>query len=325
MTPGYTAAAAASPNIALIKYWGNRIPVLRVPANGSISITLGGLETQTRVTFSEEWTQDRLILEGKVIDGRALSRVATHLDLIRQRSGVTLHACVESTSNFPLGAGIASSASAFAALTLAACAAAGLSLSSIELSRLARRGSGSACRSIFGGFVEWHAGTSDEDSYAEPLAPSEHWGLVNLVALVHREHKAVTSAEGHLLAETSPLQAARVAGAPDRLRECREALLSRDFDRLARVVELDSNLLHAVMMTSDPALFYWLPDTLRIIHAVSEWRQKGLPVCYTIDAGPNVHCLCPVEVAQQVDSLLRRVPGVSTLLRSQPGDAARLL
>jgi diphosphomevalonate decarboxylase len=325
MTPGHTAAAVASPNIALIKYWGNRIPSLRVPATGSISMTMGGLETHTRVTFAEGLAEDRLILEGRPVEGRALARVAAQLDLVRHRSGLTLRATVESTSNFPSGAGIASSASAFAALTLAACAAAGLSLPPSELSRLARRGSGSACRSIFGGFAEWNAGTSDEDSYAEPIAPASHWDLADVVAIVASEHKAVSSSEGHLLADTSPLQQARVASTPDRLVECRTAILTRDFERMARVVEADSHLMHAVMMTSTPPLYYWLPDTLRILKAASDWRLKGLAVCCTIDAGPNVHCLCPVEAAAEVESRLRQVVAKVVLRRSQPGEGARLV
>jgi diphosphomevalonate decarboxylase len=221
--------------------------------------------------------------------------------------------------------GIASSASAFAALTVAAAAAAGLDLDVASLSRLARRGSGSACRSIFGGFVEWAPGEGDEDSLAAPLAPGTHWPLVDLIAIVSRRRKAVGSTEGHALAATSAAQAARVADAPRRLGECRQALLERDFARLAAIVEHDSNWMHAVMMTSRPALLYWMPETVRLMSAIVAWRGAGLEICYTIDAGPNVHCLCAPQASRLAARRLRRVPGVLEVIACPPGDGARLL
>jgi diphosphomevalonate decarboxylase len=319
------ATAEAHPNIAFIKYWGNRDERLRLPTNGSISMNLAGLQTRTRVTFEAGQERDEFTLDGQPVSGTRLQRVSVFLDLVRGMARLDLHARVESRNNFPTGAGIASSASAFAALSLAASAAAGLSLSEAELSRLARRGSGSACRSVPGGFVEWQAGESDETSYAFSIAPPEHWDLADCVAIVSRAHKPTGSTEGHGLAGTSPLQASRVAGAPRRLEACRRAILERDFDAFASIVELDSNLMHAVMMTSTPSLLYWQPATLAVMRSVQEWRQSGLPVCYTIDAGPNVHVLCPASVSTQVVESLEGIPGVESVLTSRPGGPARLL
>lgn len=316
--------AIASPNIAFIKYWGNRDDALRLPANGSISMNLDGLFTRTRVAFDSTLPQDQLTLHGQPQAGPTLERVSRFLERVRELAGLSWFARVESENNFPTGAGIASSASAFAALALAASRAAGLELSEAALSRLARRGSGSACRSIPGGFVEWQAGEDDESSYAFSIAPPEGWNLVDCIAILSQEHKATGSTAGHALARTSPLQAARVQDAPRRLDLCRRAILERDFDAFAAIVELDSNLMHAVMQTSAPPLLYWQPATLAVMQTVVEWRQAGLPACYTLDAGPNVHVLCPAEAASQVEAGLRLIPGVQAVLIAKPGGPARL-
>jgi len=263
-------------------------------------------------------------LNGCEFEGVALRRVSDFLDYVRQMSGITLYASVESHNNFPMGTGIASSASGFAALSLAASEAAGLNLDESELSRLARIGSGSACRSIPPGFVEWQAGSTDQDSYAHSIAPVEHWDLVDFIAVVSQEEKPISSSDGHLLAGTSILQRTRVSDAPNRLERCRKAILLRDFDALAEVVEQDSNLMHAVMLTSSPTLLFWEPTTVTIMQAVQSWRITGLPVCYTIDAGPNVHVICSSESSQTIADNLGRLPGVLKLLISHPGGSARL-
>lgn len=319
-----TSTAIAHPNIAFIKYWGNRDERLRLPANGSISMNLDGLFTRTQVAFDSHLDGDKLILNDASAPDETLQRVRTILDEVRRLSGVTHFARVESRNNFPSGVGIASSASAFAALSLAASAAAGLELSEAQLSRLARLGSGSACRSVPAGFVEWLLGTGDLDSYAVSIASPDHWKLIDCVTVISREHKITGSTEGHRLAATSPLQEPRVADAPRRLDLCRQAILARDFDALARVVELDSHLMHAVMMTSTPALLYWEPATLTVMHAVRAWRGNGLPVCYTIDAGPNVHVLCEAAISEQIAARLNTIDGVQEVLVAGPGGPAHL-
>ena len=319
-----SAIAQSHPNIAFIKYWGDRDPRLHIPANGSISMNLDGLFTRTQVVFDPELHYDRLRINGRELKGPALKRVSGFLSLVRQIAGVELFAEVISENYFPMGAGIASSASAFAALSLAATAAAGLELDETQLSRLARSGSGSASRSIPGGYVEWQVGTGDEDSYACTIAEPAHWDLVDCIAIVSQGHKSVSSRDGHALAETSLLQSSRVADASRRLDICREAILERDFVALAEIAELDCNLMHAVMMTSTPRLIYWQPATLAVIQAVQEWRSDGLAVFFTIDAGPNVHVFTLPEQAQRVVEQLSQLPGVETVLVTRPGGPARL-
>ena len=288
-------------------------------------MNLGGLFTRTRVTFDNALQCDELVLDEQTRTGAALQRVSAMLDLVRRFAGLSCYACVQSSNNFPMGAGIASSASAFAALSLAASRAAGLDLDEAALSKLARTGSGSACRSVPGGFVEWRAGNRHENSYAYSIAPPEHWELVDCVAIVSREHKVTGSSEGHPLAYTSPLQSARVDDAPRRLRICRQAILERDFEALADIVELDSHLMHGVIMTSSPRILYWQPATLTVMQAVSAWRKQGLPVCYTIDAGPNVHVICTAPSASEVTERLKALAGVEAVLTATPGGPAQII
>ncbi|MCL4560796.1 MAG: diphosphomevalonate decarboxylase [Chloroflexi bacterium] len=319
-----SATAEAHPNIAFIKYWGNRDNLLRLPTSGSISMNLGGLTTRTRVIINSSLEADRLKLNDRIVRGEGLRRVQSFLDVVRLQARTDLHAEVITENNFPSGAGIASSASAFAALAVAAARALGLDLSDRELSCLARRGSGSASRSIPAGFVEWIAGEGDADSYAVSIASPEHWNLVDCIAMVNANRKATGSTEGHASAGTSPLQAARVADAPRRLDWCRRALLTCDFTALAEIAELDSNLMHAIMMTSIPALMYWEPPTLEIMSLVRKWRAQGDPVFYTIDAGPNVHAITTSDFAQVITSRLRAIPGVREVITASPGGGAHL-
>ena len=320
-----SATAQAHPNIAFIKYWGNRDEALRLPANGSISMNLDGLYTRTTVSFQPSLPFDELIINGHEVTGPALERVSSVLGLIRDMAKLESRAEVVSENNFPTGAGIASSASAFAALTLAASRAAGLDLGERVLSRLARRGSGSACRSIPGGFVEWRMGVDDEDSYAVSMAGPAHWPLVDCIAIVSEAHKKTGSTEGHALASTSPLQAARLADAPRRLELCRSAIMERDFGALTSVVELDSDMMHAVMMTSSPALHYWMPASLEVMNAVRSWHAENVPACCTVDAGANVHVLCPEKEAQEITRRLRTITGVKDVLAAGVGGPAKLI
>ncbi len=319
------ACAEAHPNIALIKYWGNRDHRINLPANSSISFNLDGLITRTLVVFDPHLNQDRLVINGRERYREPLKRVQRILAWVREHSGKYLYAHVISVNNFPMEAGIASSASAFAALALAATRAVGLRLDERALSRLARLGSGSACRSIPDGFVEWRAGVRDEDSYAFTLFPSEYWDLWDCIAIVSTASKPYSSKEGHRFAETSPIQWARVTDAPRRLEWCRQALKNRDFQALAEVVELDAHLLHAVMQTSTPSLFYWEPATVALMHQVREWRKQGWNVAYTLDAGPNVHILCTSDFAMRVEQALQARSDVQQVLIARPGKGARLV
>ncbi len=312
----------AGSNIAFIKYWGVADPEINLPLNSSISMTLADAHTTTTVEWDETATlhEDMITLDQRPVTGPAAARIVRHLDRIRALAGIDARARVVSENNFPTAAGIASSASGFAALTVAGCMAAGVMLEPAALSALARLGSGSACRSVFGGFVLWDRGDDAITSIARQLFPSDHWDLYDVVAVVSRASKAVSSAGGHLLAQSSALNTCRVAQAEQALPAVRQAILDRDLAALGPILEQDALAMHAVMMTSTPALFYWQPGTLEVIHAVRTWRdQEGLQAYFTIDAGPNVHVLCAAENASDVQTRLAALPAVQDVLVSRPG------
>jgi diphosphomevalonate decarboxylase len=320
-----TATARANSNIALIKYWGKRDAALNIPAVGSISLTLDALSTETRVTFRSGLEMDEFWLAGTRADSTRASRL---LDIVRDSSGVGSRAVVESTNNFPTAAGLASSASGFAALAVAASAAAGLALDDRELSILARRGSGSAARSLFGGIVELHAGTRDDglDSFAEPVLPLETWPLSVVIAITELGQKSVNSTKGMRgSALTSPFYPAWVDTGNDDLAAMRRAITNRDFEQLGELAEYSCLKLHALMMSTRPALLYWNAATMAAIHAVSELRVSGIPVYFTIDAGPQVKALCPPEHARTVADALGQVAGVLETRISTLGHGAQLL
>lgn len=313
------ATANAGANIALIKYWGVRDAALHLPLNDSVSFTLDTARTTTTVLFDPALSADTLEIGGVPASPQATTRASRHLDHLRRLAGVETRARVVSENTFPMGAGIASSASGFAALTVAAAAALGLDLDRRELSRIARLGSGSAARSIDGGFVWWHAGTDHESSFAEQLAPAEHWALRDLVAVVATEEKAVGSAEGHRLASTSPFLSARLGEVSRQLPQVRRAILERNLAVLGPIIEADALAMHFVMMSSTPALFYWTPATMRLIHATRQWRAAGLQVYFTIDAGPNVHLICEAADATELERELRALPEVLDVIVAAPG------
>lgn len=319
------ATAEAGANIALTKYWGNADPEQRIPANDSISITLDRTRTVTTVAFQPDLREDEVTVDGKALTGPAKERVSRHLDLFREQAGVPWRARVISENNFPAGAGIAASASGFAALTLACAAALGLDLPPRRLSCLARRGSGSAARSIFGGFVLLHTARRDEDAFAEPLYDPDWWDVRDLIAIISRAEKAVSSGEGHRLAPTSPLHVARVARVAELNRQLLDALARRDFHALGEAAEQDALMMHAVMMTSRPSLLYWLPETVALMHWVQSRRQSGIPVYFTIDAGPNVHILTLPPYHETLLAELRTLPGVQEVISCRPGNGATII
>lgn len=315
-------------NIAFIKYWGVADATLNIPLSNSISMTLADAHTTTTVAWDEIGVLERdlFVLDGVTQSAERSRRLIRHLDILRGLAGVTWRAWVTSENNFPTASGIASSASGFAALTVAGCAALGLELDNTRLSAIARRSSGSASRSLFGGYVEWVQGSSDEDSVAVPLHGPEHWDLRDVVAVVSGEEKKLSSADGHLLAASSPLLDGRIAHVDGWLEEVRAAIAGRDMQRLGPIIELDALAMHAVMMTSAPSLLYWQPGTLEILHAVRRWRDEdGLPVYFTIDAGPNVHVICEAEHGPEVETRLAALGSVERVIASRPGPGPQLL
>lgn len=319
------ATAIACSNIAFIKYWGNREAALRLPLNNSISMNLDHATTITTVAFDDALDDDEIIIGDRAATDAQRARVVMHLDRVRALAHIAARARVHSRNNFPMGAGIASSASAFAALSLAATRAAGFELTERELSILARQGSGSACRSIPAGFVEWFAGTTGADSYAVQIAPPSFWDLRDVIAVVSTTEKHVGSTEGHAAALSSHFLAARLEALPERLGRVRHALATRDLKLLGTAIEEEAIELHLIAMTSKPPIFYWSPGMVRVIQAVSRWRAEGLEVYFTLDAGPNVHLICEARIADIIVARAREIPEVLQVIVNAPGGAARVI
>lgn len=319
---GTTAVARAHSNIALVKYWGKRDAALNTPAVGSISVTLDALYTDTRVSFRPDLAADEFWLNGARADA---GRVSLVLDVVRGHSGTRERAVVSSTNNFPTGAGLASSASGFAALAVAATGAGGITLTDRELSILARRGSGSAARSIFGGFAQMHAGDAVDgsDSYAEQLLTAADWPLAVTVAITERGEKTINSTVGMVeSAATSPFYPAWLDSAADDLAEMRAAIAGRDFARLGELTEYNCLKLHALMISTRPALLYWNAATVAVMHAVRDLRAIGVAAYFTIDAGPQVKVLSAPADAAAVQAALALVPGVHEARVSALGPGA---
>lgn len=317
-----TATAIAHPNIALIKYWGKRELSLNLPAVSSLSLTLDGFSTKTTVNWGA--SEDRLILNDEVAPAKATKRVMAFLDRIdAHRPPVE----VISHNDFPTGAGLASSASAFAALAMAATAAKGDELSAKELSVLSRQGSGSACRSLWGGFVQWDRGVREDgtDSHGLPLAPQDHWDVVMVVGVVSTAAKSVGSTEGMERSRlTSPLYETWVEQAEEDVSEGCAAVLARDLPRLGRVMEASTFKMHAAMHTADPPLMYWAPESVACLQALWALRaSEGLQAYATMDAGPQVKILCARADAERVAQALRPYTRQTHILSA--GGPARLL
>ncbi len=322
------ATARAHSNIALIKYWGKRDDDLNIPAVGSISITLDALTTETRVEFFEQKTvnePDEFWLGGVLTPSPRVVRV---LDVVREQAGSAQRAVVTSHNDFLTGAGLASSASGFAALAVAASSAAGLTLTERELSILARQGSGSAARSIFGGFAQMHTGNRSDgtDSYAEPLLAAELWPLSVVVAVTAAEPKTVSSTHGMAgTRASSPFFPAWVETSENDLAEMRSAIAARDLAQLGELAEYSCLKLHALMLTSRPALSYWNPGTMAAMATVRALRAEGIAVYFTIDAGPQVKALCAPADAHRVALALQATPGVLHCRTSALGSGAHLV
>lgn len=325
MSDARTATAIATSNIALVKYWGKRDLTLNLPATGSISVTLDALTTRTTVTFADDLTEDDIELGGST---KGIDRVERFLDLVRQTAGTEARAHVVSQNDFPTGAGLASSASGFAALALACDAALGLGLSEPELSVLARRGSGSAARSLIGGFAEMHAGAAADgsDAYATALAAPGHLPLALLVAVTTSAPKSVGSTEGMQRTEqTSPYHDAWVTSTRHDLDRMRAAITAADLEAVGTIAETNALRMHADMLASDPPLLYWNAATVAAIRAVHDLRAAGTGAWITIDAGPQVKVLCAPTDADAVAEALAATPGVEDVLRAAPGPGARLV
>ncbi|MFD4374834.1 diphosphomevalonate decarboxylase [Streptomyces sp. NPDC058486] len=324
-----TGTAIAHPNIALVKYWGKRDEDLILPYAPSLSLTLDVFPTTTSVRLAPGAGADTVVLDGAMATGSTQQRVSDFLDLVRERAGRSERAVVETRNTVPTGAGLASSSSGFAALALAASTAYGLTLDRVALSRLARRGSGSACRSVWGGYALWRTGEEeggdpDLDSYAVPVLAAE-MDLALVISIVESGPKAVSSREAmrHTVA-TSPCYQSWAASNGSDLDAMHLALRRGDPEAVGEIAERSALGMHATMLAARPAVRYWTPATLAVLDAVLRLRHDGVSAYASIDAGPNVKVLCRGADAALVSDVVREATACR-LVVARPGPGARLL
>ncbi len=318
------ATVVAPSNIALIKYWGTSDRVETMPFNPSLSMTLRECASRTTVEILDDGGDEILVRApgGSLAPASEAfaAGVVRHLDRLRSWAAVDDRFRVATENSFPMGAGLASSASGFAALALAVVAALGRQVDTATASRLARQsGSGSAARSVMGGYVEWPAADS-RDGSADQIFAADHWDLRDVVAILDTSEKKVSSRAGHKLAETSPYFTRRLEELAMRLEQVRRAVAERDFQHLAPVVEEEAIDLHLIAMSSRPPIFYWQPTSLAVLARVRDLREEGLEVCSTMDAGANVHLICTAAAEEEVVAALQAISGVDDIIRDGVGE-----
>jgi diphosphomevalonate decarboxylase len=330
----YTAVVPS--NIAFIKYWGKRPGALQWPTNDSISMTLSGIHTTTAAQVLDRGGIDILRWDGGLLadcDPR-YRKFAKHLHMLKQETGFEGVLDVSTANSFPTGAGIASSASGFGALTVASLAAMHrmsgwdeltAAFGTQRLAHWARLGSGSACRSLFGGYVRWHAGDQPDRQSCEQIAPADFLELSDIVVICDAKEKAHSSSDGHQLAWTSPLFKLRLAGLPERLDLMENAIRSRDFERMGELLETEALEMHSIMMTSQPSLHYGNAQTWEILGHLRHLRlSKQLQAYFTLDAGPNPHIICRSTEQKMVVEAIRKQYPELTIIVDKIGSGVRL-
>lgn len=319
--PTYQAHYQAHTNIALIKYWGKRHSDLILPVTPSLSLTLEAFYTQTQVEFKPDDRQDSFILNGQVQDPKATAKVSQFVDHFRRQAQVPYRVQVTSQNYVPTAAGLASSASAYAALACACNAALDLNLSRRDLSIIARQGSGSATRSLYGGFVEWVAGQGDqsETSYGQPFADAD-WDLAMVVIIVNQAAKKFSSrwAMDHTM-KTSPFYSQWAKQVDQDLAHIKPAILNHDLQTIGEIAEHNAMSMHALALSANPSLCYFQGESLTAMDQVRRLRQAGFLAYYTMDAGPNVKVLCPYSQAEAIRQRLSQVFPLDQLIISRPG------
>lgn len=308
--------AIAHPNVALVKYWGKRDGRDNRPATPSLSITLAGLCTRTTVTADPQLTADRVVLDGKVVDD---PKINAALGRLKRRARKPANLLVETANDFPTAAGLASSASGFAALVTAVDAALDLGMTHAERADEARRASASAARSLVGGFV-----TLIDDQPVQ-LATASDWPLACVVAVCAEGPKAVSSGDGMRASRaTSPFYPAWVEASHRDFETACRAVRERDFAALADIAEANCLAMHAVMLSTRPALIYWNDVTIAVMHRIRALRAEGVPVLFTIDAGPQVKAVCLPDSKQRVEDEIRSIRGVSRTIAAHLGEGAHI-
>lgn len=306
------ATAQAHSNIAFIKYFGKKDETLRIPTNGSISMNLSNLTTTTTVEFSARYPKDSIRIDGESLQ-QEITRVIEHLERIRTLAGIHDRARVESRNNFPKSAGLSSSASGFAALTVAGCKAAGLDMHEKELTILARLGSGSSCRSIPSGFIEWIKGTSYKTSYAKSIYPPSYFSIIDIVVVVSHEAKKIPTSEAQRLIRTNPFFHTRLKHIKKKITMIKEAIRNKNFPLFGTIVEQEALEFHGILFANTPSFVYLYPETLKLLFLVQEWRKEGLLVYWSVNTGHDAHLLCQKKDGKEV---LRRIKALKFVRQS---------
>lgn len=317
----------AHTNIALIKYWGKRNDELFLPMNSSLSLTLDAFYTDTEVVLDSDFTSDTFFLNDVKQDEKETEKITKFLNLFRNEVNMKTKACVKSYNHVPTAAGLASSASAFSALAGAMNQASGLNLDSKTLSTYARRGSGSATRSIYGGFVEWYMGEDDlsETSHAIPVDDAS-WGIGMIVIAVNTGRKKLSSRVGmKQTIATSPFYSSWVETATSDLTKMKDAIKQKDFITLGEITESNGMKMHATMLGAFPPISYWEPDSVKAIQTVKEIRGMGIPCYVTMDAGPNVKVLCKASDMAKIEELLLKEFKREQIIPTTVGEGIKLL
>lgn len=319
------ATAKAHTNIALVKYWGKKDQDMIIPQTDSLSLTLDEFYTTTKVTFDDQLSSDQVSINSNLLGDQASQKVRNFLDLIRKMSGTTAFARVESQNHVPTAAGLASSASAFAALAGAASRAAGLNLDRRDLSRLARRGSGSATRSIYGGLVEWQRGHDDATSYAKPIMEEVDFGLEMLAIMVDTTAKKISSRFGmQQSVASSPYYKVWPEIVAHDMAAIKEAIAARNIDAIGEIAETNALRMHALTLSAEPGFTYFDSDTLKAMRAVRALRDNGIHCYFTMDAGPNVKVIYDRQDRQSIFKALATEFGADRLVVSKPGPGIKI-
>ncbi len=301
--------ARAHTNIALIKYWGKADETYIIPMNNSLSVTLERFYTETKVTFDPEYTKDILVLNGEMVEGKEAEKISRYMDIVRAQAETTMYARIESENYVPTAAGLASSASAYAVLAAACDKALNLGLSGKALSRLARRGSGSASRSIYGGFVEWEKGYDDATSYSFPIE-ADHWedDLAMIFVVINNKSKKVSSRAGmSLTRDTSRFYQYWLDHVDEDITAVKHAIKQKDFKKMGEVIEANGLRMHATNLGAQPPFTYMVDDSYLAMNVVHQCREAGYPCYFTMDAGPNVKILVEKKNQQAVIDALHQL------------------
>lgn len=315
--------AIAPSNIAFTKYWGRKDEKLRLPMNGSIAMTLSNLLTTTTVEFDSKLKKDDITINHGKIE-QEVEKVIKHLDRIRKLAGIKTFAKVVSVNSFPTGTGLSSSSSGFAALTVAASAAAGLKLSEKELGILSRQASGASIRSIPSGFVEWLDGSTSETSYAKTIFQKDHWDIVDVVAVVSKERKDVATSQGHEKANSSAFMETRVKRMKKKNELVKKLIREKNFTSFGEFIEAEALELHAIYITQVPSLIYLTPESLMVIKLCKKWRQQGLEVYFTVNTGQDVHLIVEKKNVDELVKKLKQLSEVREIIINHPGNGTML-